>query len=127
MANRFLLDAKLKTDLNGRIDKTTRVEGRVAVGKGCKIQNSEIRGPVSIGNNVMIVNSYIGPYSSIADKCKVENSHIENSVLMEGVKVLNIKQPIDESLIGAGAEIVDEDGPTERMKLFVGEKSRVRI
>lgn len=126
-ANRFLLDTKLETDLNGRIDKSTKVEGRVSVGKGCKITKSEVRGPVSIGNSVTIANSYIGPYSSIADKCRIENSHVENSVLMEGVKVLNIKQPIDESLIGAGAEIIDENGPTDRMKLFIGEKSRVRI
>lgn len=126
-ANRYLLDTKLKTDLNGRIDKSTKVEGRVSVGKGCSIKNSEIRGPVSIGSNVTISNSYIGPYSSVDDQCTIENSHIENSVLMKNVRVVNVKQPIDESLVGTGAEIVDEDGPTDRMKLFVGEKSKVRI
>ena len=34
---------------------------------------------------------------------------------------------INESVIGAGAKVTDEDGPTDWLKLFVGEKSQVTL
>jgi len=126
-ANQYLLDRYLEEEIKSRVDKKTRVEGRVKIGKKCRIKNSEIRGPVVIGEGVEVINSYIGPYTSISDGCKVENSHVENSVLMKKVQVRNISQPINESVIGAGAQVIDEDGPTDWMKLFIGEKSKVKV
>ncbi len=43
------------------------------------------------------------------------------------VKVVDLKQPMDESLIGAETEIIHENGPTDWLKLFVGEKSKIKI
>lgn len=126
-SNRYLLDTKLETDIKSKISGNNKLEGRVKIGKKCKVKKSEIRGPVSIGDNVCIEGSYIGPYTSVSNGCVIENSHVENSVLMEGVRIADIKQPINESLIGAGTEIVDENGPTDWVKLFIGEKSRVKI
>jgi len=126
-ANRFLLDQNLKENIQGEVDKNSKIEGRVEMGRKTKIEGSQIRGPVSIGKNVKIKNSYIGPYTSIDDNCQILNSHIENSVLIKGVKIINIKKPIDESLIGADTEVIDIDGPTDWLKLFVGEKSRIQI
>lgn len=126
-SNRYLLDVKLENGIKSRLDKKSRIEGRVQVGKRCKIKNSEIRGPAAIGDNVTIVNSYIGPYSSIDNDCVIENSHVENSVLMRGVKIISVGQPINESLIGTETEVTDEDGPTDWLKLFVGEKSKVKV
>ena len=97
------------------------------IGKKCKVKNSEIRGPSSIGENVQMIDSYIGPYTSISDGCIIKNSHIENSVLMEKVKVADLRQPMDDSLIGAETEIVHKNGPSGWVKLFVGEKSKIRI
>jgi glucose-1-phosphate thymidylyltransferase len=125
-SNQYLLDRFLQSELGSAVCGS-RVEGRVSLGKKCEIKKSEIRGPVAIGDRVRIINSYVGPFSSISDRCVIENSHVENSVLMRGVVVKNIKQPISESLIGPDAEIVDEDGPTDWVKLFVGEKSKVKI
>ena len=99
----------------------------MAIGRRCRIKDSEIRGPVAIADEVEVINSYIGPYTSVGEKCLVENSHIENSVIMDNVVIQKIKQPINESLVGAGAEIVDKDGPTDWLKLFVGEKSKIKI
>jgi len=126
-SNQYLLDRFLEGNAESNIDKTSRVEGRVKIGKKTKIINSEVRGPVSIGDDVQIINSYVGPFSSISDGCVIENSHVENSVLMSGVRIANIKQPINESLIGTDTEVFNEDGPTDWVKLFVGEKSRVKI
>lgn len=126
-ANQYLLDHNLQDNLTAKTGINSTIEGRVQIGKKCKIKNSEIRGPVAVGNNVTILNSYIGPFTSISNDCVIENSHVENSVLMQAVSIKNIKQPINESLIGANAEVIDEDGPTDWVKLFIGEKSRVKI
>lgn len=126
-SNRYLLDTKLRTKIESRVGKNNKIEGRVKIGGKCKIKNSEIRGPVSIGDSVQIFGSYVGPYTSISDGCVIENSHVENSVLMKRVKVVNLRQPIDESLIGTESEITDGEGPTDWVKLFVGEKSKVKI
>ena len=126
-SNRFLLDNKLEAEIQIDPKENVKLEGRIRIGKGSEIENSEVRGPVSIGENVKIRDSYIGPYTSVDDNCTIEYSHVENSVLMKDVVIRNIKQPIDESLIGTGAEVVDENGPTDWIKLFIGEKSRVRI
>lgn len=126
-ANQYVLDNNTDQKIESKLDKNTAIKNRVKIGKKCKIVNSKIRGPVIIGDRVTLVNAYIGPYTSVSNGCLVENSHVENSVLMENVQIKNIKQPIDESLIGTGAEIYDEDGPTDWIKLFIGEKSRVKI
>ncbi len=126
-SNQYLLDHKLETALPKRLSESVQVEGRVAIGKKCRIRDTEIRGPVAIGDEVMIKNSYIGPYTSIDSGCVIDGSHLENSVLMKGVEVVNVGQPINESLIGAGSRVYDEDGPTDWLKLFIGEKSKVKV
>lgn len=126
-ANRHLLDIKSEYDIGSKVPADTLVEGRIKMGKTCKLKNSEIRGPSSIGNKVTIINSYIGPYTSISDNCSIINSHVENSVLMSGVTIKNIKQPINQSIIGVDTEVVDQNGPTNWLRLFVGEKCKVQL
>lgn len=126
-SNRYILDSKLENGFGSNPDKKSRVEGRVKIGKRCKIKNCEIRGPVSIADNVVLVDSYIGPYTSIDEGCLVEASHVENSVLMRGVKVSRIDKPINESLIGTDTEVAEERRPTDSISLFVGEKSTIKL
>ncbi|MCL5785015.1 MAG: glucose-1-phosphate thymidylyltransferase [Patescibacteria group bacterium] len=126
-ANRYLLDTKTQTKLESDLDEDVILEGRVWVGKNCQIQNSNIRGPVAIGDNVTIEDSYIGPFTSIGDGCEIKQSHVENSVLMSKVKVFNIRQPIDTSLIGTESEIKSYDGPTSHSRFFIGEKCIVDV
>lgn len=126
-SNQYLLDTKLVGKLASKPSADSQVEGRVSIGKKSKVIGSEVRGPVAIGDGVYIKNSYIGPFTSISSGCIIENSHVENSVLMKGVRITNIKQPIDSSLIGTNAEVVDENGATNWLKLFVGEKSKVSL
>jgi glucose-1-phosphate thymidylyltransferase len=126
-ANQYLLDINNEGEIKSRVDKKTSIQGRVGIGTSCNIKSSEIRGPVVIGDSVFIDNSYVGPYTSVSNNCIIQNSHVENSVLMDGVQIKNIKQPINESLVGTQAEVCDEDGPTDWIKLFIGEKSRVKI
>ena len=126
-ANQYLLDAKLTTCISGEVVEGSRMENRICLGAGSKLIKSKIRGPVIIGNNVQIRNSYIGPFTSISDNVVIENSHIENSVIMEGVKIINVEAPIDSSLIGVDTEVVRSDGPTKTHQLFVGNKCQIKL
>ena len=126
-ANQYLLDLNCNGEIHSKLGSNNTLKGRVTIGKGCKIQNSKIRGPAIIGDQVQIKNSYIGPYSSISRNCVIENSHVENSVLMQGVKIINVGQPVDNSLIGTDAEVSDVEGHSNCIELFVGERSQIRL
>lgn len=126
-ANQYLLDSKLVEKAESEVSADSTVENRVSIGKDCKIIKSHLRGPLIIGDRVLIEDSYIGPFSSVSDDCMIQGSHVENSVLMNKVKILNVKMPIDTSLIGPEAEIFNGHQPTQSIKFFIGEKSRVQL
>lgn len=113
-ANQYILKHKLKE--------------KIEIGKNSTIVKSKIKGPTIIGDNVTIEESGIGPYTSIAEGCQIINSNLENSVLMSGVKILNVNgHPIKNSLIGTDTEVLGTDGKGALTSLFVGEKCRIQV
>lgn len=126
-ANKYLLEHNLEEVRESQPDRTS-IHGKVSIGKDCVIMASEIKGPVIIGDGVTIKNSRIGPFTSIGDNCEIVGSNIENSVLMNGVKIYDIsKHPITLSLIGTDSEILGSDGKGLGISLFVGEKCKIQI
>lgn len=128
LANQYLLEHKLKTERESKLDKSVRISGNVKIGRGCSIINTEIAGPVIIGDNVSIINSKIGQYTAIGDSCEILGSEVENSVLMFGVRILNVKkQPISTSLIGNETEVVSANNAGSKTSLFVGERCKIQV
>lgn len=127
-ANKYLLENRLEEIRESQPDPTSKIHGKVSIGKDCMIVNCEIFGPVIIGDNVTIKDSKIGPFASISDNCDIVGSNLSNSVLMKGVKIFNGRlHPIEESLIGTDSEIIGVDGKEARTSLFVGEKCKIQI
>jgi len=126
-SNQYLLDKTLESKIESKIDEDSDISGRIYMGEGCTIRNSEIRGPVSIKNNTSIIDSYIGPYTSIDEGCLIEGSRIENCVLMDNVKIYKVKQQIDNSLIGPEASISSTDGRHSCLEFFIGEKANIKL
>lgn len=93
----------------------------------CNISGSQIVGPSIIGDNVEIKDSQVGPYASISDDCIIQKGHVENSVLMQGAKIINVKKTVDTSLMGPGSEIADVDERSTSVKVFIGEKSKIEV
>ncbi|RMG42806.1 MAG: glucose-1-phosphate thymidylyltransferase, partial [Methanobacteriota archaeon] len=56
-ANQLVL-ANLPESVEGEIDSSSKIIGKVIVQKGAKIRNSHIRGPVIIGEETEVVDSY---------------------------------------------------------------------
>jgi glucose-1-phosphate thymidylyltransferase len=124
--NQYLLDKNVQSYHESQPGEGSKIEGRVNIGENTTIINSTIRGPVSIGDNVTIKNSFIGPYTSIYHNCHIGKTHLENSVLMEKVKLNNITKPIQNSIIGTEAEISGEEAK-HYMSLFVSELSHIKL
>src|ERR687885_506114 len=71
-ANRLILD-----DLGERVEGElvdSRVEGRVVIEPGARLERSTVRGPAIIGAGTQLVDAYIGPYSAIGDNVAIERS-----------------------------------------------------
>ncbi|SHH51697.1 glucose-1-phosphate thymidylyltransferase [Thermosipho atlanticus] len=127
-ANRKILDdSYIKHEIKGVSDSSSDIQGRVSIGENTEIINSTIRGPVIIGKNCVVKNSYIGPYSSIGNNVIVENCEIQNSIIMDNVKLLNLPYPIDSSLIGKHVQIVESEKKPKAMRLVIGDMGKVEI
>ena len=125
-ANRFILSS-LKCALGERvsIDSNSKIEGEVNLEREAKIENSIIRGPVIIGEKTTISNSYIGPYTSIYFGCEIKNSEIENSIVMENTKIIDLPSRLDNSIIGKEVEITENNEKPNVIKLIIGDRSKI--
>lgn len=127
LANQYMLENKLKANIECEVDSSSKIEGKVSIGRDCVIVNSHIKGPAVLGDNVTITDSEVGPLTSIADECEIVDSVVRNSVLMAGVKVLSVKDhPIDSSLIGTDSEVIGR-GSGATTSLFIGEKCKIQL
>lgn len=127
-ANEYLLKNKLQVKMESDIDQSSKMEGKVSVGKHTEIRNSRIQGPVIIGDKVIIEDAEIGPYTAIGDESEIIRSKIKRSVLMNGVRVSGVlDHPMEDSLVGTDTEVIGSDGHGAKTTLFVGEKCRIQI
>ncbi len=125
--NQFLLDSLVANGNYCRFPKSVSIEGRVKIGKGCKLKNVLLRGPLIIGNKVIIKDSFVGPYSSIGDGVEIKNARIGNSVITKNVVIDSPGKPLDSSLVGEGAVIRGNNKLSGSMELFLGNDCFVNI
>ena len=88
-ANRLVLE-DLERRIEGEADDESRVEGRVAIEAGAKLERSVVRGPAVIGAGARIVDSYVGPYTSIDRDVEIVGSEVEHSILLAGASVRDL-------------------------------------
>ena len=125
-ANGTVLDEWLTADIKGRVDESSSVFGRVAIGEGAVIKNSTIRGPVIIGVNSLIENSFVGPYTSIGNNVKIIKSSVEHSVIMNGSELRDIER-LEESLIGCRVKIHENRTKHKALRLLLGDDSVIEV
>lgn len=125
--NQFLLDKEIKNNSASKLNKDVKIEGRVEIGKNCKVKNSFLRGPSVVGDGVMIKDSFIGPYSSIGDECQIAGTKIENSILMNGVQIRNLNRNLDSCLVGAGTLIEGNSQLSNSIELFIGNQCAIKL
>jgi glucose-1-phosphate thymidylyltransferase len=124
-ANRLILD-----DLEERIDGEivdSRVEGRVAIEKGARIENATVRGPAIVGRNSRVKDSYIGPYTAIGDGVTIEGAELEHSIVLSGSAVRDLEYRIEASLIGRDVRIGRGPSFPRAYRFVVGDSSDIQI
>jgi glucose-1-phosphate thymidylyltransferase len=124
-ANRLLLE-RIETSIEGDVDESSTVDGRVRVAPGAVVINSTIRGPVAIGSGTRIEHSFIGPFSAIGNDCAVIASEVEHSVVMDGSTIDHIAR-LEDSLIGSFAMVSRSRQKPRALRLMVGDHCQVDV
>lgn len=125
-ANRLILD-NITSSIEGSVDASSDVAGKVIVEKGARIVNSKIRGPVIIGKNCVIENSYVGPFTSVGDRTEIRNSEVEYSILLRNCRIVSVGIRIEGSILGNDVEILEATGKPKVHRFMIGDQSRVEI
>jgi glucose-1-phosphate thymidylyltransferase len=124
-ANRLILD-----DLDERIDGElvdTRVEGRVVIEAGARLERSTVRGPAVIGAGSRLVDAYIGPYTAIGAHVVVSNAEIEHAIVLEGSSIQDLDGRIEASLIGKNVAISRSPDLPRAFRFVVGDNAEIAI
>ena len=125
-ANRVVLDERVQGDIQGDLDEASRVIGRVVVGEGATVRNSELRGPTMVGRRTRVESCVIGPYTTLGDDCRVSASVLERCVICDGVTIEGVDR-LESSVIGRKAVVRRVQGGDGATTLMLGDDAEVLI
>src|SRR5687767_1740341 len=124
-ANRLILEDLVPRMEGECID--CRVEGRVVIEPGAKLERSTVRGPTIIGAGSSIVDSYVGPYSAIDNGVTIERSEVEHSIILSGARVSDLSYRMEASLIGRNVVLESSNSLPRAYRFMVGDNSEIRL
>lgn len=125
-ANRLILET-LDRRIEGTLDAASRVEGKVVIEQGARVEASVIRGPAIIGSNAVISHAYVGPFTSIMNDVEIRASEIEHSIVLEGSSLRDLSTRVADSLIGKNVRIHREPLKPSAYRFMLGDNSEVWI
>jgi len=123
--NRLVLDT-IEPRVDGTLDADSRVEGRVVIEAGARLERSVVRGPAIIGRGTRLVDAYVGPYTSIAAGCELVDAGIEHSVVLEQSRIVGVHR-ITDSLLGREVEVFRSGERPSATRLMLGDHSRADL
>ncbi|GAC1316070.1 MAG: glucose-1-phosphate thymidylyltransferase [Thermoleophilaceae bacterium] len=124
-ANRLILD-----DLGERIEGElvdSRVEGRVVIEAGVRLERATVRGPAIIGRGSTVTDAYIGPYTAIGEDVAIEQAELEYSIVLSGSSVRNLEGRVEASLIGRNVSIARTTALPRAYRFVVGDNAEIAI
>jgi glucose-1-phosphate thymidylyltransferase len=124
-ANRLVLEDVPASNKGELID--TKLEGRVVIEEGARLERCLVRGPAVIGAGAQLVDAYIGPYTSIDTNVKVERAEIEYSIVLEGTQISDLSARMEASLIGKHSIITQTVGMPKTFKMLVGDNCEISL
>ena len=124
-ANRLILD-DIEERLEGELI-ASRVEGRVAIESGARLERTTVRGPAIIGRGAVLTDAYIGPYTAIGDHVVVSNAEIEHAIVLEGSSIQDLNGRIEASLIGKNVAIARSPVLPRAYRFVVGDNAEIAI
>jgi glucose-1-phosphate thymidylyltransferase len=124
-ANRLVLE-----DIEERLDGElvdSKVEGKVVIEKGAKLERSTVRGPAIIGAGAHITDSYVGPYTAIDRDVVIAGSEIEHSIVLAGSRIRDLPARMEASLLGKGVTLERSLGMPKTMRFLVGDSADIAL
>jgi glucose-1-phosphate thymidylyltransferase len=125
-ANRLVLE-EIESAIEGQVDESSRVEGRVVIEAGATIERSVVRGPAVIGADARIEDAYVGPYTSIGEGVRVCRSEVEHSIILAGSVVEDLGTRMEASLLGREVRLTRSAGMPKTLRMLVGDKSEIEL
>ncbi|HEY7151083.1 MAG TPA: glucose-1-phosphate thymidylyltransferase [Solirubrobacterales bacterium] len=124
-ANRLVLEDIERSVQGELID--SKVDGRVVVEAGARLERSLVRGPAIIGPDARITDAYVGPYTSIDAGVSVSRAEVEHSILLSGSSVSDLDSRLEASLLGRNVTLSRGDGLPKTLRMIVGDNAEIRI
>jgi glucose-1-phosphate thymidylyltransferase len=124
-ANRLVLDT-IETRVEGELIDS-RIDGRVIIEPGARLERSSVRGPAIIGAGARLTDCYVGPYTAIGDDCVIVKAEVEHSILLTGSAVRNLDGRMESSLLGRNVTIGRGDRQPRAYRFLVGDNSEIGI
>jgi glucose-1-phosphate thymidylyltransferase len=124
-ANRLILD-NLSERLDGELIDS-RVDGRVVIEAGARLERTTVRGPAIIGAGAQLTDCYIGPYTAIGERCEIASSEVEHSILLAGCTVSDLDGRMESSLLGRNVSVRRGDSQPRAYRFMVGDNSDISI
>ncbi len=125
-ANRLVLE-DIERRIEGELDQGSKVEGRVVIEAGARLERAVVRGPAVIGAGAQITDAYIGPYTAIADGVVVRGSEVEHSILLEGSRIVDLPARMEASLLGRNVHLTSAVGLPKTLRMIVGDNAEITI
>ncbi|GHA17480.1 glucose-1-phosphate thymidylyltransferase [Streptomyces echinoruber] len=123
--NRILLE-RIDTRIDGDVDDTSEIIGRVRIEAGARIRGSRIVGPAVIGAGSVVTDSYVGPSTSVAENCRITGSEIEYSIVLRDSSFEGIRR-VEASLIGRNVQVSLAPRLPATHRLVIGDHGRVHL
>jgi len=124
-ANRVILD-----DIVGRVEGElvdVRVEGRVTVEPGGRLERATVRGPAIVGEGSVVRDAYVGPYTAIGEGARIQGSEIDNSIVFPNASVLHVGARLESCVIGRDACVARRFEVPRAMRLQLGDSASVLL
>jgi glucose-1-phosphate thymidylyltransferase len=124
-ANRLILD-DLMEQVDGEL-VDSRVEGRVVIAEGARLERTTVRGPAIVGRGSRLTDAYIGPYTAVGDDVTIEKAELEHSIVLSGSAISDLEYRIEASLIGRNVRIGRGPALPKAYRFVVGDNADVQI
>ena len=124
-ANQLILDDLTESVEGELVD--SRVEGRVVIAEGARLERATVRGPAIVGRGSRITDAYIGPYTAIGDDVTITRAELEHSIVLSGSSISDLEYRIEASLIGKNVRIGRGPALPKAYRFVVGDNADVQI
>src|SRR4051794_40305579 len=124
-ANRLVLE-----DIERRVDGElvdSKVEGRVVVEKGARLERTTVRGPAVIAEGSRLIDAYVGPYTAIDAGVTIIRSEVEHSILLAGSEISDLHARMEASLLGRNVKLTRGNGMPKTLRMIVGDNAEIEI